>query len=113
MGRRDLAQPQMREGHAVRGNSMCEGNEPEDWAGWWLPCWVLRRRQWWGPQEGTRRRAEGWQGAGGPQKSTWSPTGAGGNNSRVLLEGLLRQVQGASGGELGKAASWGRCLTEA
>lgn len=78
---------------------MCEGNEPEGRAGWWLPRWVLRRRQWWGPQDGTWRRAEGWPGAGGPQKSTWSPAEQEATIAGSLLEGLLRQGQGASGGE--------------
>ena len=61
MGRRDPAYLQMWEGHSGRGNSLCEGKELEDRAGWWLPRWVLRRRQWWGPQD--RALAEGLQGA--------------------------------------------------
>lgn len=61
MGRRDPAYLQMWEGHSGGGDSLCEGNEPEDRAGWWLPRWVLRRRQWWGPQDGAL--AEGLQGS--------------------------------------------------
>lgn len=112
MGRRDPAYLQMWEGHSGRGNSLCKGNEPEDGAGWWVPRWVLWRRQWWGPQDGALAEGLRCMG-GGPQKSTRSPAGAGGDNSRVPLEGLLRQPQGTSGGETGEAASWGRRFREA